>query len=338
MRGLRRTLSTLAVIALAVGIAAAASGGAGKHPRSRPHPRPDPLASLRLYVDPNNPAAVQAATWRASGDDADAVTIERIAAEPTPRWFADSSDPEAAAAAVVDAAAARGAVAELVLYNIPRRDCSGYSIGGAASGREYLAWARRVAQGIAQHPVIVVLEPDAIPQAADGCLPPDQAAARYRLLAQAVAILKSNRRAHVYVDAGNAAWLPVGRIVGPLRRSGVAQADGFALNVANFQTTRATIAYGRRIAGRLGARHFVIDTSRNGNGPPRATGVRRWCNPSGRALGSAPTTHTGDPLVDALLWIKPPGASDGACGQGEPPAGTWWPAYALQLARVASGR
>ncbi|MEO9119524.1 MAG: glycoside hydrolase family 6 protein, partial [Solirubrobacteraceae bacterium] len=57
--------------------------------------------------------------------------------------------------------------------------------------------------------------------------------------------------------------------------------------------------------------------------------------PPGRALGTAPTTNTGDPLVDALLWIKSPGESDGACHPGDPPAGEWWPAHALALARAA---
>ncbi|HEU4841998.1 MAG TPA: glycoside hydrolase family 6 protein, partial [Ilumatobacteraceae bacterium] len=56
-----------------------------------------------------------------------------------------------------------------------------------------------------------------------------------------------------------------------------------------------------------------------------------WCNPPGRGLGVVPTTSTGDALVDAFLWIKRPGESDGPC-QGGPPAGTWWRDYAVQLA------
>jgi endoglucanase len=80
----------------------------------------------------------------------------------------------------------------------------------------------------------------------------------------------------------------------------------------------------------------VIDTSRNGNGaPPGGAGVNEWCNPTGRALGRAPTTSTGVAGVDAFLWVKYPGQSDGACRAGEPAAGTWWPSYALALARAA---
>jgi endoglucanase len=116
--------------------------------------------------------------------------------------------------------------------------------------------------------------------------------------------------------------------------SGVDRANGFALNVANFQTPRASIAYGRSISRGLGGGHFVIDTSRNGNGPPSGSGVDRWCKSPGRALGEPPTTSTADRLVDALLWVKYPGESDGSCYRGHPPAGAWWPAYALALARA----
>jgi endoglucanase len=36
--------------------------------------------------------------------------------------------------------------------------------------------------------------------------------------------------------------------------------------------------------------------------------------------------------VDAYLWVKRPGESDGACGNGAPKVGVWWPDYALDLA------
>ena len=101
--------------------------------------------------------------------------------------------------------------------------------------------------------------------------------------------------------------------------------------------------------------HFVIDTSRNGQGPwPVAAGTypdnQDWCNPPGRGLGERPTTRTGHPLLDAKLWVKTPGQSDGQCTRGipggttdpewggitDPAAGAWFPQQALQLARLAS--
>ena len=90
------------------------------------------------------------------------------------------------------------------------------------------------------------------------------------------------------------------------------------------------------IALALGGARFVIDTSRNGAGrypDPQVNGAPSWCNPPGRALGQPPTTQTGLRDVDAFLWIKGPGDSDGSCRPGEPAAGHWWPDYALELAR-----
>jgi endoglucanase len=115
-----------------------------------------------------------------------------------------------------------------------------------------------------------------------------------------------------------------------LRRAAVAKADGFALNVSNFRTTAEIAEYGTALSDRLNGAHFVVDTSRNGRGP-----AKTWCNPKGRGLGARPTTDTGHPRIDAFLWIKTPGESDGQCERRHPPAGHWWPKYALNLARRA---
>jgi endoglucanase len=102
--------------------------------------------------------------------------------------------------------------------------------------------------------------------------------------------------------------------------------------------------------------HFVVDTSRNGQGPWRPSGgaplpnAQDWCNPPGRGLGLRPTLHTGRALVDAYLWIKTPGVSDGPCNRGvagstvdplwggivDPPSNEWFPQQALQLAQLAN--
>lgn len=98
--------------------------------------------------------------------------------------------------------------------------------------------------------------------------------------------------------------------------------------------------------------HFVVDTSRNGVGPwvPEASYPQpeTWCNPLDRGLGARPTTVTGDPLADALLWVKVPGESDGECHRGtagpedpargvvDPPAGAWFPDLARELVANAT--
>ena len=72
-----------------------------------------------------------------------------------------------------------------------------------------------------------------------------------------------------------------------------------------------------------------------------------WCNPPGRGLGAQPTTDTGNPLVDAHLWIKVPGESDGKCYRGtggpldpergmeDPAAGVWFTEQARELIELA---
>jgi endoglucanase len=132
--------------------------------------------------------------------------------------------------------------------------------------------------------------------------------------------------------------------------------------------------------------HFVIDTSRNGQGTLNAAIYAaapynqpasvvqsltngNWCNPPGRGLGVHPTANTGVALLDAYLWVKTPGESDGTCdsaggarawdyaiyslpgwptdasGQAifdplwrldDPIAGAWFPQQAIDLARRAN--
>ena len=111
-----------------------------------------------------------------------------------------------------------------------------------------------------------------------------------------------------------------------LREAGVADATGFATNVSNYNTTEDEIAYAEELSGLLDGAHYVIDTSRNGSG---SNG--EWCNPSGRTVGQQPLTAQAEHL-DANLWVKAPGESDGACNGG-PLAGVWWPEQAVQLAK-----
>jgi endoglucanase len=129
---------------------------------------------------------------------------------------------------------------------------------------------------------------------------------------------------------------------------------------------------------------FVIDTSRNGQGPLKTapyaaapynqpdsviSGLNggNWCNPPGAGLGLRPTANTGVPLLDAYLWVKTPGESDGSCdiaggarawdysqynpwavtgddqnhfdplwGMTDPGGGVWFPEQALELTELAN--
>ncbi|MFH8257091.1 glycoside hydrolase family 6 protein [Streptomyces roseolus] len=297
-------------------------------------PAPPPAADAPYWVNPDGKAARAAAAHRAAGRTAEAALLDRIASRPVAEWIG-TDRPEAEARALTEAATKAGRASLLVLYDIPHRDCGLHSAGGAPDGEAYLAWVDAVARGIGPRRATVVLEPDAVTHIVDGCAPAQHHDERLALLKAAVERLQRQPQTTVHLDAGNAGWVAPEKLAEPLRRAGIAAADGFAVNVSNFRTTKESVAYGRELSALVGGKPFVVDTSRNGNGPyTEGDPAENWCNPPGRALGEPPTLRTGDPLVRAHLWIKRPGESDGEC-RGGPRAGEWFDSYALELARNA---
>ncbi|MEV3969358.1 glycoside hydrolase family 6 protein [Streptomyces sp. NPDC050698] len=284
----------------------------------------------RLYRHPDS----QVLEWVRShaGDPRQAVIASRIAEQPAAVWFADYSPQTVTArvAAVTSGGAALGRVPVVVPYAIPGRDCGGHSQGGAPDLDAYDAWIDRFAAGLGSGEVVVVLEPDSVAQTE--CLSAGDRADRFASLARAGRVLKAaNPRARVYFDAGHSGWNAPGKQAAWLRQAGAASpeaSDGIFSNVSNFHTTADEVAYDRRVLDALGgpaSLGAVIDTSRNGNGAPPDG---QWCDPAGRALGRSPTLTTGEARIDAYLWVKLPGESDGC--KGSP--GTFTASYAYDLA------
>jgi endoglucanase len=288
---------------------------------------PNPVAGAAFWVASTSKAHDQANDWRETRP-ADAAQIDKIARNSHAKWFGEwSGNIESSVDTYVSTVAATGAVPVLVAYNIPQRDCGGLSGGGGSSASAYRGWISNFAKGIRGRTAIVILEPDAI--ANWSCLSSGDRATRIALMQHAVADLKAQGKTVVYLDGGNPRWLSASEQAARLRSVNIAGADGFALNVSNFFSSAENISYGAKVSDLVGGKHFVIDTSRNGLG---AASDGQWCNPGGRALGTPATTDTGSSLVDAFLWIKAPGESDGACN-GAPDAGEWWGEYALGLAQ-----
>jgi len=420
---------------LAVLIASAAVPALAK-PKSAIDP------NTQFYVPkPNHGAIEQIADLTSSGNKADADLIREMIDTPQAVWFTQGT-PKSVQQDVkntVKRAAGKKTVPILVAYNIPFRDCAQFSAGGATSVAEYKAWIDGFAAGIGNEKAVVILEPDGlgiipwyttIDGVQEWCQPAEAnpataAAERFDMLTYAVDALKAQPNVSVYLDGTHSAWLNVGDASHRLLQAGVQDADGFYLNVSNYQFTANSVEYGTWISkcityvtavnpgdyGSCGNQywnggpatnwtgtamdryqawrsepysgnladlawntvginsrydlilgstqpttHFVIDTSRNGVGPwqPPA-GVypdpQDWCNPPDRGLGVRPTTNTGNPLVDAYLWVKIPGESDGECTRGlgpggttvdpewgliDPPAGAWFPEMALELAQNAN--
>jgi endoglucanase len=281
----------------------------------------------QFYADPNS----QVVKWDAAhpGDSREPAIAAQIASQAQGIWFANytPSTVQSNASAITNAAASAGKVPVLVMYNIPNRDCGGASAGGAPDINSYKSYVQSFANGLGNHQVIVILEPDSL--ALQTCLSAQQAADRDGALAFAgQAIHSADPSAKVYMDAGHSSWNSPSAQAAALNAASVkTSADGIFSNVSNFMATSDEVNYDKQVLGALGNPsnlHIVVDTSRNGNGPAPGN---PWCDPSGRALGQNPTANTGDSQVDAYLWVKPPGESDG-CADA---AGTFDPnlAYAL---------
>jgi endoglucanase len=292
-------------------------------------------SSESLYTYPAGNIANRARVW-ANDHPGDAPAMLYLANQPMAEWYGGwNTNVQKDVATYVGAAQTVNQIPTLVAYNIPERDCGGFSAGGASNDTTYLSWIRSFANGIGSHKAFVILEPDAVANL--DCLSMVDQVARLELIGKAVTIIRNTTNAKLYIDAGNTTWHSAVVMAQRLRQANIAQADGFSLNVSNFISTADNINFGTQLSEQLNNTHFIIDTSRNGNGPALDN---QWCNPAGRALGSLPTFSTKNQLVDAFLWVKGPGGSDGNCGpaiNGEvaPSAGVWWPAAALELMKNA---
>lgn len=384
-------------------------------------------AGSKFYVPKVSKAAQEQMTaLRQSGDKTSAELIQRMVRTGSARWFTSGtpSQVKKEVRTTISSARDKGRIPVLVAYDLPFRDCSQYSAGGALTKADYKAWIDGFAAGIGEGKAVVIVEPDGlgiipwyttINKSMDWCQPaaadPATAATdRFEMLNYAVDAFKAKPNASVYLDGTHSGWLGVGDASDRLVKAGVQRANGFFLNASNYQPTPQLQKYGSWISqciyygtntaeggwrvghfdycasqyypatpgdfstwgltdawyadnvtnaanppsGPAALNHFVIDTSRNGQGPWSVAAAtypdnQDWCNPPNRGVGLRPSTDTGNPLADAFLWIKIPGESDGQCDRGtgtgldpargnmaDPAAGAWFPQQALELATLAN--
>ncbi|MEU4392699.1 glycoside hydrolase family 6 protein [Kribbella sp. NPDC023855] len=298
-----------------------------RKPPTKPDPVPqqgNPLSQTSgLYVDQESQPAYWVETH--AGDSRRTTIKAGIADRPIARWFngdgADASD----AQSYVSAASRVGKLPVLVFYHVPERGCDGGS--GAASAAAYRSWIDALAASIGKRPAVVILEPDALPQL--DCLSPAAQTTRLSLLSYAVDRLRTSApNTWTYLDAGHDDWTPAATMAKRLQAAGIAHARGIALNVSNYQSTARNVSYAQAVNAALAsAKHFVIDTSRNG----KPLNGDDWCNPTGQRIGVTPRVG-GASGLDLQLWVKPPGESDGDCGIGTGTnAGDFSPAIAMKL-------
>lgn len=282
----------------------------------------NPFTRHEMFVHPHSQAA-QAAESHAGHE---AELFARLAAIPTAIWLTPEAHPTGSVGPFVgeitDQAEAAEQMPVFVTYAIPARDCSAGHSAGGLDAHGYGAWIEEVA-GALRSPAVIIVEPDALAMAAE-C---DRVRERVELISAAVDVF-GDAGAVVYIDAGHSDWIDPAPMAELLERAGVNDARGFATNVSAYQSDDAERAYAETLRDLVGGANYVIDSGRNGAG-----GTPQWCNPSEQALGQRPGAIDDDGL-DALVWVKPPGESDGTCGGG-PPAGQWWGTRAVELATNA---
>jgi len=239
--------------------------------------------------------------------------------------------------------------------------------------------------------LVLLIEPDSLPNMATNLDMPtcQQAQIAYETgIAYAVKTFAQLSNVYQYIDAAHGGWLGwpnnmqafVQVVQGVLQNAGgYNMVRGFASNTANYQplgslTSTAdpcnlesqyndcineaiyiqTLNQAFESAGMNGYM-YITDTSRNGVITERQD-CSDWCNINNAGLGQLPSYNTqsvtGSTIIDAFVWAKVPGESDGTSNttasnydsmcssvdskQPSPQAGVWWPAYFDMLVQNAN--
>ena len=308
---MKRLLAAVCVAALLLAVPQAAGAATPKQ-----------IFAGGLYVQPDSEAAVAAKTL--SGTEK---TVARyIAKRPVAVWLGDWFDGKVLVEYVkrnLAAAKKQQKTPVFVTYALPGRDCGGHSAGGFDVDH-YLVWNRLLAKTLKGSNAVVLVEPDSLSTFNACPVGTDQ----FRIpLINRVSTILSKAKITFYLDGGLSMANDPALTASWLNGAGITKARGFFTNVANYRTSVDEKNYANVVSSLTGNSHYVIDVGRNGTGYHGD-----WCNGPGAGLGADPKVSSGSTKLDAYLWVKTPGASDGTCNGG-PAAGQWFPAYAVALFR-----
>jgi cellulose 1,4-beta-cellobiosidase len=348
----------------------------------------NPFTDAVGYVNPDYVAEVE--TSVAAHPD-QATLLHKVEAIPNAIWLDSIAKVAKVTGYLDDALAhqtSTAIVTTFVIYDLPDRDCAALASNGeltvANDGVDQYEsqFIDPIAAAFAAHPnqrIVAIIEPDSLGNLATNLSVPKCAAAQAAYLESVeYAINKlSMPNTFLYIDAAHAGWLgwpnnttAIATIFQQVLSAagGNDKVRGFITDVANYTVLDATTelfdyqgnpchdeyTYVQHLADALSAagitdKGYLIDTSRNGKG-----GIRHdwgaWCNVAGAALGERPAASP-RPGLDAYIWIKPPGESDGTsdstaprfdahCASvdsmiGAPQAGQWFDTYLLSVAQNA---
>jgi len=350
----------------------------------------NPFAGARIYINPDRVQDLRAVAQRHRESAALVAKMEAFPTAIWASWLRDTTSVSRYLDDARAQQEAEGVpVARVcVVYDRPGRDCNAAASAGeltpdaAGEARYQHAFIDPIAAAFRAHPdqrIVVVLEPDSLSNLVTNMQNPSCARVAdiyKRGIAYAISRL-SLPNVFVYLEAAHGGWLGwpknLARSV-PLYKQVLEMAGGpdrirgFAVNVSNYDPVRRAdsgprdpavappdelgyvtdLARGLAQVGITG-KGFLIDTGRNGRADIRGNPAS-WCNVKGAGLGERPRAAPA-PLVDAYLYIKVPGESDGTsdpraarfdetCGSedaapGAPEAGLVFDDYLIDLGRNA---
>eukprot|EP00833_Pecoramyces_ruminatium_P017942 jgi/Orpsp1_1/1191974/evm.model.d7180000089761.1 len=319
-----------------------------------------------IYCNQDRMDRVQSSIDKLSGELK--LKAEKIQNTPTAIWLSWDEAPETVSWHLTQAG---DETVVFVLYWIPTRDCnSSASQGGAQTMDEYYEYVQRILKGFEEHPeskIVLVIEPDTL-----GNMITSQSNSRCKnvhnlhkkAIAYALNTLGSLDNVQAYIDAAHGRWLgsyideTAATIKEIIEMAPEGKLRGLSTNVSNYQSTEDEYNYHKKLYIKLETigvhkMKFIVDTARNGVDVAESlelTGT--WCNVVGTGFGERPR-GTPDPinmpLLDAFMWIKPGGDSDGSstgdhadpvCAHddslpGAGDAGDWFHDYFVQLVNNA---
>ncbi|KAG6221133.1 hypothetical protein E4U34_002379 [Claviceps purpurea] len=279
---------------------------------------------------------------------------------------------------------------QFVVYDLPDRDCAAAASSGeftirndgVAKYKNYIDTIRKIVLAYSDVRIMLIIEPDSLSNMVTNLNIAKCSKAKSAYLEGVNYALRQLNLPNVamYLDAGHAGWLGW-----PANQDSAAQLfakvykdagspsslRGLVTNVANYNgwdtATPPRYTTGNAIYdekhyihalspllerhGWAGAR-FITDQGRAGKQPTGQTSWSHWCNAKGTGFGLRPSANTGDALLDAFVWVKPGGESDGTsktssrrydyhCGfedalKPAPEAGEWFHEHFVQLLRNAN--
>ena len=351
----------------------------------------NPFEGAHLYLNPDYAKTVEGLAVAHPDDAALLKKMATFPTAIWLSWIADTKDVGRYLddALAQQKASGKPEVVTFVVYDLPNRDCNAASSAGELSADDTgeAGYQHRyidvIAAAFAAHPdvrIAAVLEPDSLANLVTNLQNPKCEAAQgiyKRGIAYAITKL-SLPNVFLYLDAAHAGWLGwpknLGRSVTMYKEvltmaGGADRIRGFALNVSNYDPAKDATNPKRQLdaapddelgyvgdlskaldAAGITGKGFVIDTGRDGKGYIRSS-PGNWCNIKGAGLGERPRAAPA-PKVDAYLYIKVPGESDGTADAkatrfdencvsedatpGAPEAGKMFDAYLINLLKNAT--